>query len=175
MASDFDFEKVMSHAEQILEKFSKAKDDIKGKGSSEQGDQRSSELETPMSPPKEKPKRKRGGSHSTNWKIVGDLLNEEQRTQLADFYREKAPQKQNDQVAVLTFKLQELLGREAFDGHEIHTAYQVVGTKTPANLNGVFGNMSGEGLGSLVEKKWTPTFKSSDLVKHDLPPKSKEK
>ncbi|MEE4210398.1 MAG: hypothetical protein V2I43_14180 [Parvularcula sp.] len=116
-----------------------------------------------------KPKRRKGSGGHANWKVIDNLLTEEQRGELRTFYAKKAPGRQNDQVAVLAYKLAEMLGRNGFDGNEIHTAFQAVNEKTPANLTGVFGNMTGEGLGQVVEKKWTPNFKSSDMVKHDLP------
>lgn len=124
---------------------------------------------------KPKAKRKKGGGHAKNWRVIDGLLTEEQRKQLKEFYSLKSPGSQNAQVAVLAYKLSELLGRESFDGDEIHTAFQAVGQRTPANLSGVFGNMAGQGLGRVVEKKWTPNFKSSDLVKYDLPATKKSK
>lgn len=108
-------------------------------------------------------------------KPVDNLLSEEQRTHLREFYSQKAPSKQNDQVAVLAHKLKQMLGRSGFDGNEIYTAFQVVGTKTPANLAGVFGNMTALGFGKVEDKKWIPNFKSDDLVNHDLPAKPKAK
>ncbi len=120
------------------------------------------------SKPKARSRRKKGSGHA-NWKVLDNLMTEKQRDELRKFYAEKAPGKQNDQVAVLAHKLAEMLGRNEFDGNEIHTAFQAVNAKTPANLTGVFGNMTGEGLGKVVDKKWTPNFKSSDMVKHDLP------
>lgn len=121
-----------------------------------------------------KPKRRKGGGHSPNWKMVDNLLDEEQRADLKRFFAEKAPSTQNDQVAVLSFKLEELTGRPAFDGNELHTAFQAVGEKTPANLSGVLGNMAGKDMGKVIDKKWTPNFKSKDRVNHDLPAVSKK-
>jgi hypothetical protein len=170
-----DFESVISSAERVLSNFS--------------GNRSAASVQRPVDNPrpeypivdrpelnedaghlksKTKSRRKKGGGHA-NWKVLDNLLTETQRGELRKFYAEKAPGKQNDQVAVLAHKLSEMLGRDGFDGNEIHTAFQTVNEKTPANLTGVFGNMTGEGLGKVVDKKWTPNFKSSDLVKHDLP------
>lgn len=121
-----------------------------------------------------KSKRRKGGGHSPDWKVIDELLDAEQRAELKTFYLAKSPSTQNDQVAVLCFKLEELTGRPAFDGHEIHTAFQAVGEKTPANLSGVLGNMTGKDMGKVVDKKWTPNFKSKDRVNYDLPAKSKK-
>jgi hypothetical protein len=119
--------------------------------------------------PAKKVRRRKGGGHSANWQVIDNLLDDEQRAKLKDFFAEKAPSTQNDKVAVLAFKLEQLTGRSAFDGNELHTAFQAVGEKTPANLSGVFGNMAGKDMGKVVEKKWTPNFKSKDRVNHDLP------
>ncbi|TIM64927.1 MAG: hypothetical protein E5Y58_25745 [Mesorhizobium sp.] len=116
-------------------------------------------------------RRRNGGSKTTNWRIVEALLDEPGRASLKDFYRDKRPRNQNEQVAVLAFKLKELTARPGFDGHEIHTAFQIVNAKTPRNLVGVFGNMTGSGLGKVMDKKFIANFKAEDIVKHDLPPK----
>lgn len=174
-----DFQSVMSRAEKVLENFGNAtrppltekKAEVSETPRRTEKSDNPSAKQTSASP---KAKRKKGGARAANWKIVGDLMSEDQRNQLKDFYKEKAPGKQNDQVAVLAHKLGEMLNREGFDGNEIHTAFQVVDQKTPANLSGVFGNMAAEGLGKMVDKKWTPNFKSDDLVKHDLPAVSKD-
>lgn len=120
-------------------------------------------------------KRPSGSGKTANWKMIDDLLDEGQRSSLKEFYAEKRPPNQNEQVAVLTFKLKELTGRDGFDGDEIHTAFQVVDKKTPGNLNAVFGNMAKLGLGKQVDKKFISNFKADDLVKHDLPLQAKEK
>ena len=175
-----DFDEVMSSAARLLDKFSSVSDFKQSKaGPKETPDLPSDEAiendgnESGVSKTKPKAKRRKG-SGTANWKVVEQLLSEEQRADLKTFYEKKAPGIQNHQVAVLAHKLSELLGRDGFDGHEIHTAFQAVGAKTPANLTGVFGNMTGEDLGKIVEKKWTPNFKSSDLVKHDLPAPPKD-
>lgn len=122
-------------------------------------------------PEEKKPKQRRGSgtAKTTNWSMVNNLLDEAGRKALKAFYNEKMPSNQNEQVAVLAIKLQELTGRDGFDGNEIHTAFQIVGKKTPGNLNAVFGNMASAGLGSQAGKKFKPNFKAGDLVKHDLP------
>lgn len=138
------------------------------------GEQPASKTETPE---ERKPKRRRGSgtAKTTNWSMVNDLLDEAGRTALKAFYDEKSPGNQNEQVAVLAIKLKELTGRDGFDGNEIHTAFQIVGMKTPGNLNAVFGNMASANLGSQADKKFKPNFKAGDLVTHNLPNKPKKK
>ncbi|MDC9826298.1 hypothetical protein PRN20_21395 [Devosia sp. ZB163] len=122
-------------------------------------------------------KRRRGSGTAkvADWQMVPDLLNEQQRLDLKTFYAEKSPQNQNEQVAVLCFKVKELKGITTFTGNDVYTAFQVVGKRTPGNLTAVFGNMVSAGLGSVVDKKFSPNFKTDDLVKHDLPRKAPTK
>ena len=173
-----DFETVMTRCEAMLEKFKTAKPSIEAVSIKPQEDSSSQSDEIPVEKPAEEPKpkrRRKGTSNSTNWKFVDDLLNEGQFEKLKAFYTEKAPGKQNDQVAVIAHQMKELLGREGFDGHELHTAFALLGIKTPANLNSVFANMAGESLGKLDDGKWKPNFKASNRVTHDLPEVPKKK
>lgn len=178
-----DLEAVISSAERVLAKLlSSPRGPLKREeplaaapNAGQPDDNEEDEAEAAGAKGKPKAKRKKGTGHAKNWRVIDNLLNEEQRQELREFYSLKVPGSQNEQVAVLAYKLNEILGRESFDGDEIHTAFQAVGQKTPANLSGVFGNMAGKGLGRIVEKKWTPNFKSGDLVKHDLPAKKKSK
>lgn len=176
-----DFDAVIARSEAMLEKYKAAVPAPTQRPAAaleepeEPGGQNDEEVEVSVSEPKPKRKRGKGTAKVANWKPVDNLLSEEQRTELREFYAQKAPSKQNDQVAVLAHKLKEMLGRDGFDGNEIYTAFQVVGTKTPANLTGVFGNMSALSLGKVVDKKWTPNFKSNDLVNLELPAKAKAK
>ena len=120
-----------------------------------------------------KVKRKRGAASvkTANWTIVEDLLDETGRAALKEFFLLKRPDSQNDQVAVLTYKLKELTGRPGFNGNEIYTALQIVGARTPGNLMAVLGNMATAGLGRVVDRAFHPNFKTDDLVKLDLPKK----
>lgn len=168
-----DFEAVMSHAEKVLEKFNKTKTVAaeRDEPTSESSDGTVSDAAEPVEDQQapRKAKRKKGVKKTANWKIVDDLLDAPQREQLKAFFAEKAPKRQNDQVAVLAFKLKELLGRDAFDGNEIHTAFRAVGVKTPKSLTSVFSNMARDDLGKIEDKKWVPNFKSDDFVNHNLP------
>lgn len=168
------FEKVSDKAASLLEKFQKA-ETIYESAVSQETNENSNNQTNPIddfeSPPKPKRKKSVGSSKIANWKMIDDFLDESKRIELKKFYNEKSPKNQNEQVAVLSVKLAELTKREAFDGNEIHTAFQIVGKKTPGNLTAVFGNMTGAGLGSQAGKKFKPNFKAGDLVKHDLPKK----
>jgi hypothetical protein len=116
-------------------------------------------------------RRRTGGGKVAQWTIVDTLLDEKGRAALKEFYNQKQPNGQNEQVAVLTYKLKELTGRPGFNGNEVYTALQVVGARTPGNLAAVFGNMATSGYGRIVDKAFHPGFKTDDLVKLDLPRK----
>lgn len=167
-----DFEAVMTRVEGMMKNLAnvpRRKPVAAVEGFSENEDTAEADGPGTVDKPAKKPKRRKGGGHSANWQVVDNLLDDDQRGKLKQFFIEKAPSNQNDQVAVLAFKLEQLTGRPAFDGNELHTAFQAVGEKTPANLSGVLGNMAGKDMGKVVDKKWTPNFKSKDRVNHDLP------
>lgn len=130
--------------------------------------------ETAVSQDGKSQRRKTSGSKTTQWSIVDDLLDASGRATLKEFYATKQPNGQNEQVAVLSFKLKELTGRPGFSGDDIYTALQIVGARTPGNLVAVFGNMALAGLGRVQDKAFHPSFKTDDLVKLDLP-RSKSK
>jgi hypothetical protein len=181
------FESVAIKAESILEKLAELQPEDQdqdqdrhvspdGEGAAESEEEVQGEAKTNTRDRPSTRKRGRAGSGKTsNWKMVNDLLDEAGRSKLKAFFEEKKPASQNEKVAVLAVKLKELTGRDGFDGNEIYTAFQIVGTKTPANLKAVFGNLTGAGWGGQLDKKFVPNFKAEDTVKHDLPPKIADK
>lgn len=99
---------------------------------------------------------KSSGKKKSNFKpktygLVDLGLTTEQRKELNDFYVSKKPSGQNEQVAVLAIKLKEFLGRAAFSGDEIHSAFKVVNKPTPKNLASVMGNMKRDGKAGLED------------------------
>lgn len=175
------FDGVMERAESLLDKFKKVESSQSSANNTHQqsapqtqkNEDSTSHLDTngiPINDDKPKAKRRRaGGGKTANWKMVDDLLDETGRQELNSFFEQKAPKNQNEQVAVLIVKLKELTNRDRFDGNDLHTAFQIVGKKTPANLTAVFGNMTGFGFGKSEDKKFVPNFKCDDFVKYDLP------
>jgi len=119
--------------------------------------------------------RKKGGNKTKNWQYIPDLLDHDGWGKAKDFFEEKAPKTQNEKVAVIVAGLGTHLGRNTFDGNEIHSAFRAFGEKTPANLSGVLGNMATEGLGHSSDGKFQLDFKGTQLVEHDLPREEKKK
>jgi hypothetical protein len=114
-------------------------------------------------------KRKRGGGKTKNWQNIPTLLKNEDWKYITDFFAQKSPKTQNEQVAVICRGLSERLDRNGFDGNEIHTVYNGLGKKTPSSLTGVMGNMAVEGLGHTTDGKFQLGFRGEQLVDHDLP------
>jgi hypothetical protein len=168
------FDVVSKQAAELLDKFSKIELQGGREAVAEANTPTSTagnEAETDNQSSQRSRTRKRKGSGPAklaNWQIVDELLSEDQMKELRDYYATKSPKKQNDQVAVLIYKLKELTGRDGFDGNEVHTAFQIVDVSTPKNLTAVFGNMATDGLGKSVDKKFTPNFTLDDLVKRKL-------
>jgi hypothetical protein len=113
--------------------------------------------------------KRRGTSKSKSWQYIHDLVDKSGWKKIHEYYEEKKPKTQNEQVAVFCAILRELTKRDSFDGHEIHSCFKALGKKTPANLAGVFSNMGIDGLGHSSEGKFHLDFKGEQLVEHDLP------
>lgn len=118
---------------------------------------------------KAKARTKKGTVKSKNWQHFPGLLSHDGWNEVKNFYDEKMPSGQNEQVAVFVAKLSKILDRKGFDGNEIHSAFKSLGIKTPANLMGVLGNMASLGLGHTSDGKFQLDFKGQQLVDIELP------
>lgn len=116
-----------------------------------------------------KAKRKKSGGRTKNWQFKPTILVAADWSKVKEYYELKNPNTQNEKVAVIVSILAQLLGRAGVDGHEIHTTFKTLGEKTPANLTGVLGNMTGAGLGHSSEGKFQLDFAGNQMVDHDLP------
>lgn len=124
--------------------------------------------------PTKKRSRKSKGK-SKDYRVIDLGLNETQRSKLREFFAEKAPSRQNDQVATVGAYLKRELGRNAFSYDEIFTALKIADSKIPRNLPAVVGNMESEGIADRAEDGIQVTFATDDHVKFNLPPKPKSK
>jgi hypothetical protein len=127
-------------------------------------------------------KRKRGGGSggkTKSYQLVDLGLSPQQRQAIQEFFTEKAPSQQNDQVAVLGVKLKEFLNRDTFTGDDIHSAFKVVNKPTPRNLTAVFGNMKRDGKAGYSDNKIVINSYTDDHVQFHMkraePRKSKAK
>ncbi|MGI9406625.1 MAG: hypothetical protein ACR2O4_09660 [Hyphomicrobiaceae bacterium] len=94
--------------------------------------------------------------------------------ELKEFYDEKKPKSQDEQVAVIVYKLAALLKREALNYDEIYQGFRLAQeTHPPKSMAGVISNMSNkmlvERLGDGVRLK----IQGTDLVEKMLPRPSK--
>ncbi len=115
-----------------------------------------------------KSKKKRSGSKAGAKAKVPELidlgLTPEQRIEMVEFFEEKAPKGQNDQVATLGVMLKKFLGKSEFNIDEMHSAFKVVQKATPRNLIAVFGNMKRDGKAGYSENQLTVNSYTEDHV-----------
>lgn len=118
-----------------------------------------------------KPKRrsKGGGGKTKTWSVIDLGLSEVQRNELRDFYAQKMPKGQGEEVAVLTVKLSEFLSKKAFTGDEVHSALKIVERPTPKNMTAVFGNLKRDAIGDYKGLDFLVNHLTEDFVKFKLP------
>jgi hypothetical protein len=109
-----------------------------------------------------------GGKHKT-LSLVDLGLTEDQRTILRTFFKEKQPNGQKQELAVLGVKLAEFLERKSLTADEVHSALKIVDRPTPRNLSAVFGNMKKDGMGDYKDNDLIVNHYTEDYVKFKLP------
>lgn len=109
-------------------------------------------------------KKRTTGSKPKSYHIVDLGLAPEQREDIRNFFNEKAPKTQNEQVAVLGLKMKEHKGKESFTTDEIHSAFKIVNKPTPRNLEAVFGNMKRDGKGDYEDSSIVINSLTDDFV-----------
>ena len=118
-------------------------------------------------------KRSSGGSKES-YKITDLGLTEEERVQLREFFQEKKPGAQHDQIAVLMAWLKKEKEKSQMKKDDVFTAFRTVDAKVPAKISAVLGNMVGLGWATNVgDGAYELTHVGEDHVKFDLPPKKK--
>lgn len=121
---------------------------------------------------------KKRGKVSTkvkSWTLVDLPLNSDQRQNIREFYKEKNPAGQNDQVATIGVKLKEFMQKTSFSGDEIHSAFKIVDLPTPKNLIAVFGNMKRDGRANYVDNQIVINSHTEDYVNYVMVGAKKEK
>ena len=117
----------------------------------------------------------RGGSKET-YKVVDLGVDEGERSALRDFFKEKKPPAQHDQIAVLMAWLKAEKAKSTMNKDEVYTAFRTVDAKVPAKISSVLGNMVGMGwVTNVGSSTYALTHVGEDHVKFDLPPKKKAK
>jgi hypothetical protein len=109
-------------------------------------------------------KKSKSNIKQKSWETVELPLSADQRADILKFFIEKDPKNQNDAVAVLAYKLKEIIGKATFSGNEIHTALKIVGRPTPRNLSAVFANMRVAGISDYSDQNLVCTSLTDDHV-----------
>lgn len=120
-------------------------------------------------------KRSKGTAKVKSWQLVDLPLTTEQRQAFRDFYKEKNPTGQNDQVATIGVKLKEFMVKSSFSGDEIHSGFKIVNLPTPKNLIAVFGNMKRDGRANYVDNQVVINSHTEDYVNFTMTNSKKEK
>lgn len=124
-------------------------------------------------------KRRRGNGKSPSkvrsYQLVELNLAADQRAQIRQFFSEKGPTGQNEQVAVLAVKLKEFLQKSDFSADEIHSAFKIVDLPTPKNMMAVFGNMKRDGRGNYSDNKLIVNSHTEDYVNYHMKKKANKK
>lgn len=124
----------------------------------------------------DKPKRgKRGSGKKETYNTIDLGLNEEQRQKFREFFQEKNPSSQNDQVLVIMHWLKNNANRGNISTDEIFTGFRTANVKVPGKLSSVLGNLVGRGMVSNVgAKQYSLTHVGEDHVTYNLPKKKEE-
>lgn len=121
-------------------------------------------------------KRRRGNGKGVakvrSYQLVELNLTSDQRSQIREFFSQKAPAGQNEQVAVLAVKLKEFLQKNNFSAGEIHSAFKIVDLPTPKNMMAVFGNMKRDGRGNYSDNKFIVNSHTEDYVNYHMQKKT---
>jgi hypothetical protein len=128
---------------------------------------------TPAEPkgnPPTKPKRTSSAKPET-FKTVELGLNANQRQAFKDFYAEKSPTGQSDQVLTVIYWLIKNTDKEALSKDEVFTGLRTVNEKAPKRLTSVLSNLA---LSSQITKNGANSglhHIGEDYVERDLPKK----
>lgn len=124
---------------------------------------------------KSKRTRRSSGSAKETYNVAKLGLDEDERQALRDFYVEKNPGAQHDQIAVLMYWFQSHTNRQQMSKDEIFTAFRTVEAKVPAKISSVLGNMTSQLQWATAEGSgnFKLTHVGEDHVKYSLPKESK--
>lgn len=103
------------------------------------------------------------------YEIVDFGLSSEARNDFREFYSEKSPTNQNDQVLVIAYWLLNNTDREVVTREEIFTGFRMLDIKIPAQLRTVVSALAREGMITPSGKDFSLNHIGEDQVVHDLP------
>lgn len=126
---------------------------------------------------KSTPKKKRSASSkkAESYKIAELGLSEQQRQAFREFYNDKSPKSQNEQILVIMYWLKNNGGKEALSKDDIYTGLKTVDAKVPARISSVLSNLGIEGRITSDSDGYRLHHTGEDFVKFDLPKKEGKK
>ena len=98
-------------------------------------------------------------------------LDENSRSALREFYSEKNPKSQNEQLLVVMDWLKRNAGKNSVTKDEIYTALRTVEAKIPARIPSVLSNLGIEGKITGDADGYRIHHTGEDFVKFNLPKK----
>lgn len=118
-------------------------------------------------------KRKRTSSSkkAETFNMVELGLDENSRSALREFYSEKNPKSQNEQLLVVMDWLKRNAGKNSVTKDEIYTALRTVEAKIPARISSVLSNLGIEGKITGDADGYRIHHTGEDFVKFNLPKK----
>ena len=137
------------------------------------GEEGSGAAETSSATPNPKAKRgTRRDSSKETYRSVDLGLNESQRNAFRQFYADKTPKGQNDQVLTIMYWLQREAGTASLDRDQIFTGFRTVDAQVPGRIGSVLSNLRIAGM--IVPQddgKYVLHHVGEDYVKFKLPKK----
>lgn len=126
----------------------------------------------------ESPKPKSSKRKIPKMQLIKDLdLRPDGKKSLGEFYGEKAPKTQADQIAVHVYYLRKILELEEVTSHHVYTCFKEVSVKVPNDLPQIIRNTANKkGTVDTSDANCIRiTTIGENLVEHDLPKKTSSK
>lgn len=116
-------------------------------------------------------KRTSSSKKTETFNMVELGLDENSRSALREFYSEKNPKSQNEQLLVVMDWLKRNAGKNSVTKDEIYTALRTVEAKIPARISSVLSNLGIEGKITGDADGYRIHHTGEDFVKFNLPKK----
>ena len=116
-------------------------------------------------------KKKNNNSKTESFKVVDLGLEQAKRTAYREFYEEKKPSNQNQQILVAMYWLIKEVHKQYLSKDDIYTGLKTVNARVPARISSVLSNLMMDGKVISDEGKYTLHHTGEDYVVYDLPEK----
>lgn len=117
-----------------------------------------------------KKKKRNTSGKSETLKMIDLGLDNSERSEFKQLYKEKRPQNQNQQVLVIMYLLKNIAKRENINKDEIYTGLKTVDERVPKRISSVLSNLMLDGkVLNTSDGKYNLHHTGEDFVTHDLP------